>query len=113
MTGQTHDVGKETPEQALSRAQAAAQAKRFGEAGGICNDVLQASPDHPAALALLGVIAAQTNQPERAIELMELAIKRHPGVPSWQANLCSLYRILNRMPEALAAGQEAARAKQS
>ena len=109
MSGQAQDVGKETPEQALSRAQAAAQGKRFGEAGGICNDVLQAAPDHPGALALLGVIAAQTNQPERAIELMECAVKRHPGVPSWHANLCSLYRIINRMPEALAAGQEAVR----
>jgi Tfp pilus assembly protein PilF len=109
MSGQEQNVGKETLEQALSRAQSAAQAKRFGEAAGICDDVLRASPDHPGALALLGVIAAQTSHPERAIEFLERAVKRHPGVPAWYANLCSLYRTLNRMPQALTAGQEAVR----
>ena len=39
----------ETPDQALARAQAAAQARRFGEAGGICNDVLATSPDNAAS----------------------------------------------------------------
>ncbi len=109
MSGSVQEAGKETPDQALARAQAAAQVKRFGEAAGICNDVLQAVTGHPSALALLGVIAAQTNQPERAIGLMERAVKKHAGVPGWHANLCSLYRILNRMPEALASGQEAVR----
>lgn len=101
--------GKETPEQALARAQAATQAKRFGEADGICRDVLAASPDHASALALQGVIAAHTGNPERAIELLERALQRHPGVASWHANLCSLYRIVNRVQEAAAAGREAVR----
>jgi Tfp pilus assembly protein PilF len=102
-------AAKETPDQALPRAQAAAQAKRWGEAGGICNDVLATSPEHPAALALLGVVSAHTGQPERAIGLLERAVKRHAGVAAWHANLCSLYRIMNRMEEALASGQEAVR----
>jgi Tfp pilus assembly protein PilF len=102
-------AAKETPDQALTRAQAAAQAKRWGEAGGICNDVLATSPEHPAALALLGVVSAHTGQPERAIGLLERAVKRHTGVAAWHANLCSLYRIMNRMEEALAAGHEAVR----
>ena len=80
--------GKETVEQALARAQAATQAKRFGEADGICRDVLATSPDHASALALQGVIAAHTGNPERAIELLERALARHPGVASWHANLC-------------------------
>jgi Tfp pilus assembly protein PilF len=102
-------AAKETPEQALTRAQAAAQAKRWGEAGGICNDVLATSPEHPGALALLGVVSAHTAQPERAIGLLERAVKRNAGVAAWHANLCSLYRLMNRMEEALAAGQEAVR----
>ncbi len=101
--------GKETAEQALARAQAATQAKRFGEADGICRDVLATSPDHASALALQGVIAAHSGNPERAIELLERALARHPGVASWHANLCSLYRIMNRVPEAVAAGREAVR----
>ncbi len=100
---------KETPEQALMRAQTAAQGKRHGEAAGICNDVLASAPEHSGALALLGVVSAHTGQPERAIEFLERAIKRNANVASWHANLCSLYRIMNRMQEALVAGQEAVR----
>ncbi len=109
MNGTGTPAAKETAEQALVRAQAATQAKRFGEAHGICQDVLSTTPDHPSALALQGVIAAHTGSPERAIELLNRALHRHPGVASWHANLCSLYRILNRIEEAVASGREAIR----
>lgn len=105
----TSSAGKETAEQALARAQAATQDKRFGEANGICQDVLNTSSDHPSALALQGVIAAHTGDPERAVELLERALRRQPGVASWHANLCSLYRILNRVQDAVASGREAIR----
>ncbi len=99
----------ETPEQALARAQAAAQAKRFGEAAGICNDVLAAAPDHAPALALQGLIAAHTNDQERGITLLERAVKLRPGVASWYANLSALYRMMYRMQDAVNAGQESVR----
>jgi hypothetical protein len=99
----------ETSDQALARAQAAAQARRFGEAAGICNDVLAASPDNPSALALLGVIAAHTNDPERGIALLENAVTARPGVAAWYANLSALYRVVYRVRDALATGQEAIR----
>ena len=99
----------ETPEQALARAQSAAQAGRFGEAAGICNDVLAASPDNPAAQALLGVIAVRTNDLERGLALLERAVAARPGVAVWQANLSALNRMACRMPDALKAGQEAVR----
>jgi hypothetical protein len=101
--------GGETPEQALARAQVAAQAKRFNEAAGICNDVLDTSPDHAPALALLGMIAAHTNDPERGITMLERAIGVRPGVASWYANLSALYRMVYRMQDALRVGQEAIR----
>lgn len=101
--------GRETPEQALARAQAAAQARRFGEAGGICSDVLAIAPEHPSAMALLGIVHAHQGNVERAVALLEQAIKRQPGVAAWHANLCSLYRIINRIEDALAAGREAVR----
>ena len=109
MSGAAPATGKETVEQALGRAQAATQAKRFGEAFGICQDVLATTPDHPSALALQGVIAAHSGNPEGAVQLLERALQRHPGVASWHANLCSLYRILNRVQEATASGREAVR----
>jgi Tfp pilus assembly protein PilF len=99
----------ETPEQALARAQAAAQARRFGEAAGICNDVLAAAPDNAPALALLGMIAAHTNDPERGIALIERAVAARPGVAAWYANLGALYRMVYRMDDALRVGQEAIR----
>jgi hypothetical protein len=101
--------GGETPEQALARAQQAAVAKRFGEANGICNDVLAATPDHPPALALQGMIAAHTNDPERGVTLLEKAVNLRPGVASWYANLSALYRLVYRMQDALRVGQEAIR----
>ena len=101
--------GGETPDQALLRAQGAAQARRLGEATGICNDVLTAAPDHPPALALLGIIAGMGNDPERGIPLLEQAIRLRPGNATWNAHLASLCRSTHRMERALAAGQESVR----
>ena len=105
----TTPIAAETADQALARAQAAAQAKRFGEAAGICNDVLATAPDNAPALALLGMIAAHTNDPERGISLLERAVTARPGVASWYANLGALYRMVYRMQDALRVGQEAIR----
>jgi len=99
----------ETADQALGRAQAAAQARRFGEAAGICNDILATAPENASALALLGMIAAHTNDPERGISLLERAVGIRAGVPSWYANLSALYRMVYRMQDALRVGQEAIR----
>ena len=99
----------ETAEQALARAQAAAQAKRLHEANGICADVLAASPDHPAALALQGIIAGMAGNPDAAVVLLRKAIALRPGNATWYAHLSSLCRATYLMDEALAAGQESIR----
>ncbi|MGD0433267.1 MAG: tetratricopeptide repeat protein, partial [Acetobacteraceae bacterium] len=99
----------ETLDQILARAQAAAQSKRLNEAAGICEDVLAAHPDYPAALALLGIVTAMKNDHERAIELLRKAISLRPGVPSWYAHLSSMCRATYRLEEAVAAGQESIR----
>ncbi len=101
--------GTETPEQALARAQAAAQGKRLHEAAGICSDVLATSPDHPAALALQGIIAAMAGDPERGVVLLRRAIQLRPGNATWYAHLSSLCRSTYRLEEALAMGQESIR----
>ncbi len=99
----------ETPEQALARAVQAGTAGRPSEARGICQDVLVAHPEHPAALALLGSLAGRAGQMDEAISLLERAVARLAEVSSWHANLCSLYRATNRLDDALRAGQEAVR----
>ncbi|MFO1026243.1 MAG: glycosyltransferase family 9 protein [Acetobacteraceae bacterium] len=101
--------GGETAEQALSRAQTAAQAKRLNEAAGICSDVLAAVPDHPAALALQGIVAAMAGDPEKGVELLRKAIGLRPGNATWYAHLSSLCRLTYRIDEGLATGQEAIR----
>jgi Flp pilus assembly protein TadD len=101
--------GGETIDQALTRAQTAAQAKRLNESAGICADVLAIAPDNPPALALRGIVAAMQNDPEQGIGMLQRAIKLRPGVASWYAHLSSLCRATYRMDEALAAGQESIR----
>ena len=108
-SGQVATSSGETPEQALSRAQVAAQAKRLNEANGICADVLAASPDHPAALALQGIIAAIAGNPEQGVLLLRKAISLRPGNASWYAHLSSLCRLTYQIEEGLAMGQEAIR----
>ncbi len=93
----------------MTRAQSAAQAKRLNEAEGICEDVLATNTDHPAALALLGIVAAMKNDPDRGIESLRKAIALRPGVASWYAHLSSMCRGTYRMDEAVAAGQESIR----
>lgn len=99
----------ETAEQALTRAQAAAQSKRFGEAAGICQDVLRRSPNVPAALALLGSIEAQLGRLADGTVLLERAIARERNVAAWHASLSALYRLACRPEDALRAAAEAVR----
>ncbi len=102
-------IAADSPEQALVRAQAAAQAKRLNEASGICADVLLASPDFAPALALQGIVTALLGDPEKGLVLLRRAIQLKPGNASWHAHLGSLCRNTYRIEEALAAGQESIR----
>ncbi len=101
--------GGETAEQALTRAQTAAQSKRLNEAVGICNDVLAAIPEHPAGLALLGIVQAMQNDHEAGIANLTRAVALRPGNASWYAHLSAMQRSTNRIEDALATGQESVR----
>ncbi len=99
----------ETPDQALARAEQALQAGRVEEARRVCRAVLATAPDHPPALALQGVIAGRSGDPARAVEWLEAALRRQPGVASWHAQLGAFYHALDRAADAVAAGSEAMR----
>jgi len=110
MSGSATKTAPTSPtEQALVRAQAAAEAKRFGEAGGICADLLTSQPDLAPALALSGMVAAHSGDIERAVDLLERAVARQSGVAAWYGNLCTLYRLVHRLQDALTAGTQAVR----
>jgi Tfp pilus assembly protein PilF len=100
-------------EAALGRARQAAQAKRWHEAIGICQDVLAGTPEHPAALALLGTVHAQRGEVDPGIVMLERAIAAQANVAGWHANLCALYRLACRPQEAVRAGQTAVRLQSS
>ena len=70
-------------------------------------EVLQADPRHADALHLLGVIAAQSNDPAAAVELIERAIAIDPLNFAAYGNLGSALHGLRRLREALAAYDQA------
>lgn len=68
---------------------------------------LKAHPDHPDGLHLMGVIAYQTRKPEKAISLIERAIKIAPTKAAYHANLALALRDLNKPDLALASYDQA------
>jgi len=91
--------------EALARAEEAAKAKRYGEASGVCQDILETVPGHPPALALLGAIAGHRGDMVRAIDLLEQAVAAEPSVAAWHSNLSGLYRLQYRIDAAVTAGR--------
>ncbi len=97
----------------LSQAEAAARDKRYGEADGICRDVLKQHPDLTSALGLRGTIAAIEGNVELGIEMLERALAAQPQNLGWTSALADMYRMSCRMDEALALGIRAVRARPS
>lgn len=100
---------KKAIHETLLRAEQALAAKRYGEAIGICQDVLEANPDLAPALALLGAILGHRGDLVRGTAMLERAIARDATVPAWHTNLSGLYRMQYRVQEAVTAAREAVR----
>ena len=95
-------------QQALTIAQAMQigrshhQAGRLPEAERICQSILQADPNHPDALNLLGIIAHQAEKYGLSVELIEKAIRHQPSNPDFLNNLGLANRGLGQLDKALA-----------
>lgn len=89
------------------RAEQALIARRFNEAAGICQDVLEAAPEFPQALAVLGTVFGHRGDLARAATLLEAAIAREPRIASWHSTLSGLYRMQYRFDEAVRAAERA------
>ena len=72
----------------------------FSAATTAFNDVLRLTPDHPDALHYLGIIAFQTGQTQRAIELMQSAVRSRAGFADAESNLGTAFMSAGRMDEA-------------
>lgn len=95
----------------LARAVAHHRAGRLHEAAQDYHAVLDADPDHPDALHLLGVVALQSGQPEPAVQLIGRAIERNNGVADYWDNFGSAQAALGRHREAAKAHETAVNLK--
>ena len=72
------------------------------EAQALYERVLRLHPSHFDALHLLGVIAALSNAPERALQLLDGAISVNPACAPVYSNRGNVLQALGRLEEALA-----------
>jgi protein O-GlcNAc transferase len=75
------------PALALREAAAALSQGNIVYADMLAEDVLQQHPGHPAALTLIGVIAAHLGMRERALRCLREALQSAPSFPAAQNNL--------------------------
>lgn len=75
------------------------QAGRLQAAEQIYRQILQASPDQPDALHLLGVVAHQSGHHQAAVAHIRRAIALRPGSPSYYNNLGAAYRALGSLDD--------------
>ena len=94
--------------QALEAAVSLHRTGRLQAAEAAYREVLGREPENPDALHLLGVLAAQSGQPDRAAELIRRAIGARPAVAEFHANLALSLRKAGRLDEALPAYRRAA-----
>lgn len=93
--------------EAIRNALAHHQAGRLPQAEAIYRQVLQAQPDHPDALHLLGMIAFQIGRPDVAAEFVEKAIRVHPSDPAYHQDFGNVLEALGRPGDALASYRKA------
>src|SRR5262245_43882556 len=72
----------------------------LAEAARAYQAVLAREPDNLDALHLLGTLALQVGQPDRAVDLFGRAIALRPGEPAYHANLGAAYRALGQLDQA-------------
>lgn len=98
-------------QQALDRAAEARDAGRFGEAEGICWDLVNEAADpaeHPAQ-GMLGEMLIKRGAHQEGVDRLRRVLMEHPTVWRWQAALGDGYLRLGLWLDALAAADRAVR----
>jgi Tfp pilus assembly protein PilF len=83
------------------------QAGRYDDAEELLRAILQAEPQQPDALHLLGLVAFHNDELATAAQLIEQALAHCAGSALFLRNICTVYERLGRLDEAIAAGQRA------
>jgi protein O-GlcNAc transferase len=73
----------------------------------ICRKILQAIPDEPHALQLLGILRSQAGDLEEGIALLERCVKLIPGSAEAHTNFATALKAAGRFDEAIAAARKA------
>ena len=89
-----------TIEDALQRAVRYHNSGDFGYAVELYSQILEASPNHPEAMHLLGVLGSQFGQHEEAVSLISQAIENSPNQPVYHCNLGNVLQAQGKFEEA-------------
>lgn len=96
-----NDANDLKTENALISALGHQKAGRLAQAAAICQQILDKTPDHAETLHLLGLIAGQMGNHERAVELINASIRVSPTDPAYHNNLGKVYGSVNMFDEAM------------
>jgi protein O-GlcNAc transferase len=83
------------------------QGGQVAKAASAYRRILEAEPNHPQALHLLGVTFIQAARPGQGVELIERAIALLPNVAIFHLNLASAYQALRRIDDAIGEAEKA------
>ena len=103
--------GQMTVEQQLEAGLSHHKAGHLAEAERIYRQILAQHPNHPEALKLLGVLAAQVGKSDAGMELIRRAIQLKPDDAEAHNNLGVVLRNTGQFDEAIAAYRQAIRLK--
>jgi len=98
---------------ALQSAIAQHQSGHIPQAKALYQQILQADPNQPDALHLLGLIEHQQGDSARGLALMQQAIQARPNDASFHFNLGNLYQDLGQLDAAIASFGQALRLQPS
>ena len=79
----------------------------FAKAQACCQQILDARPNHPDAVFLLGIIAATEQRYSDAVRLIQRAITLEDRLAEYHAHLGRCFAMLKRHPEAAKAAERA------
>jgi len=96
-----------TLEEALALACDLVRSGDLTGAAGICAKVLEAAPDQPQALHLLGIAAFQKGYPGEAVELLRRAVRSDPHLAAASNDLGNLLAQQGMLAEAAASYRQA------
>src|SRR5579864_7171726 len=77
------------------------QSGQFSEAEKCCHEILANDPDHADSFHLLGLISANTEKYDQAVEFFGSAIRKNPNNADYFSNLGTILQRQGRFDEAL------------